>query len=56
MHDAARGLSFKEPPIFERGAPGRTGVSLAPLDVPEVDPAALFGSARAHNRRRASPR
>ncbi len=45
MQDAARGLSFKEPPIFERGAPGRTGVSLAPLDVPEVDPAALFGSA-----------
>jgi len=44
MQDVARGLAFKEPPIFERGAPGRSAVSLAPLDVPDVDPAALFGS------------
>jgi glycine dehydrogenase subunit 2 len=44
MQDAARGLSFKEPPIFERGSPGRTAVSLAPLDVPEVDPEAVFGA------------
>jgi glycine dehydrogenase subunit 2 len=43
MHDADRGLQFVEPPIFERGAPGRTGASLAPLDVDDVDPARLFG-------------
>jgi glycine dehydrogenase subunit 2 len=43
MHDAARGLQFAEPPIFERGAKGRTGVSLAPLDVPSVDPKKLYG-------------
>jgi glycine dehydrogenase subunit 2 len=40
---AARGLEFDEPTIFERGAPGRTGVSLAPLDVPSVDPRDAFG-------------
>jgi len=40
---AARGLEFDEPTIFERGAPGRTGVSLAPLDVPGVDPKEAFG-------------
>jgi glycine dehydrogenase subunit 2 len=45
MFDAGRGVSFKEPPIFERGSPGRTAVSLAPLDVPEVDPGAHFGAA-----------
>jgi glycine dehydrogenase subunit 2 len=39
-----RGIQFREPPIFERGAPGRSGASLAPLDVPDVDPAALFGA------------
>jgi len=44
MLDAVRGLAFKEPPIFERGSKGRTAVSLAPLDVPEVDPAAVFGA------------
>ncbi len=43
MQDLARGFQFKEPPIFERGAPGRTGVSLAPLDVPAVDPKKHFG-------------
>jgi glycine dehydrogenase subunit 2 len=41
---AARGLEFDEPTIFERGSPGRTAVSLAPLDVPRVDPKAAFGS------------
>jgi len=41
---ATSGLQFEEPPIFERGAPGRTAVSLDPLDVPEVDPAELLGS------------
>jgi len=45
MQDAARGLTFKEPPIFERGAPGRTGVSVAPLDVPEIDATKHFGRA-----------
>ncbi len=43
MHDAARGLQFREKPIFERGSPGRTGVSLAPLDVDPVDARAHFG-------------
>jgi glycine dehydrogenase subunit 2 len=45
VSDAARGLTFREPPIFERGAAGRTAVSLAPLDVPEVDPGVVFGAA-----------
>jgi glycine dehydrogenase subunit 2 len=44
VEDATRGLQFIEPTIFERGAPGRTGVSLAPLDVPAVDPKQAFGS------------
>ena len=39
-----RGIQFREPPIFERGAPGRSGSSLAPLDVPAVDPGARFGA------------
>ncbi len=39
----ASGLTFTEPLIFERGSPGRTGASIAPLDVPAVDPRALFG-------------
>jgi glycine dehydrogenase subunit 2 len=42
--DAARGLQFNEESIFERGAPGRTAVSLAPLDVPAIDARAHFGS------------
>ena len=41
----ASGLTFTEPLIFERGTPGRTGASLAPLDVPAADPKALFGDA-----------
>ncbi|MBM4374768.1 MAG: aminomethyl-transferring glycine dehydrogenase subunit GcvPB [Deltaproteobacteria bacterium] len=40
---ADRGLQFDEPPIFERGSPGRSGASLPPLDVPRVDPATAFG-------------
>lgn len=40
---AASGLQFEEPPIFERGAPGRTAVSIDPLDVPAVDAGAHFG-------------
>ncbi|MFO0757319.1 MAG: aminomethyl-transferring glycine dehydrogenase subunit GcvPB [Byssovorax sp.] len=39
-----QGLQFREPTIFERGAKGRSGASLSPLDVPEVDPAAHFGA------------
>src|SRR6185436_8969849 len=35
--EATKGLHFKEPPIFERGAPGRSGASLGELDVPGVD-------------------
>ena len=38
-----RGLQFREPPIFERGAKGRNGASLPPLDVPDVDPAKHYG-------------
>jgi glycine dehydrogenase subunit 2 len=41
---ADQGLQFVEPPIFERGAPGRTGVSLPPLDVPRVEPSEHFGA------------
>ncbi|MET0340424.1 MAG: aminomethyl-transferring glycine dehydrogenase subunit GcvPB [Polyangiales bacterium] len=39
------GVAFDEPLIFERGSDGRSGASLAPADVPEVDPAALLGAA-----------
>lgn len=41
--EADRGLQFRELPIFERGAPGRTAVSLGPLDVPEVNAKQVFG-------------
>ena len=48
MHrQATRGIQFREPPIFERGAPGRSGASLPPLDVPAVDAAAPLRRARA---------
>src|SRR6202046_3767488 len=43
MQEAARGLQFSEHPIFERGSPGRTALSIAPLDVPAVDPASALG-------------
>jgi glycine dehydrogenase subunit 2 len=42
--EAARGIQFLEPSIFERGSPGRSGASLAPLDVPSVDVGALLGA------------
>lgn len=42
---AAAGVTFVEPLIFERGAPGRTGASAPKLDVPAADPKALFGDA-----------
>ena len=41
--EASKGLEFDELPIFERGAPGRSGASLAPLDVPAVDPRVVLG-------------
>ena len=40
---AASGIQFVEPPIFELGAPGRHGASIAELDVPAVDPKAALG-------------
>ena len=44
MQSGARGLQFVEPPIFERGTPGRSGASLPPCDVPPVDASALYGA------------
>jgi glycine dehydrogenase subunit 2 len=41
---ATRGLAWEEPLLFERSRPGRTGVDLDPLDVPEVDAQALLGA------------
>jgi len=42
---ATRQLLHTSRPIFEQGAPGRSGASLPPLDVPAVDAAKLFGAA-----------
>lgn len=39
-----RGIQFLEPTIFDRGAPGRSGASLPPLDVPDIDPEAHYGA------------
>jgi glycine dehydrogenase subunit 2 len=44
MQEAQRGLQFSEHPIFERGSPGRTALSIAPLDVPAVDPESVLGA------------
>ena len=41
---ATTGLSFQTPLIFEQGAPDRHASSLAPDDLPEVDPKTTFGS------------
>ena len=41
---ATRQLLHTSRPIFEQGAPGRSGASLPPLDVPAVDGNALFGA------------
>src|SRR4051812_35483127 len=38
-----RQLLHHEKLIFEQGAPGRSGASLPPLDVPAVDEQVLFG-------------
>ena len=40
-----RGLLHFEPLLFEQGAPGRSGASLPPLDVPEADPSAQLPAA-----------
>jgi glycine dehydrogenase subunit 2 len=42
--DAVSGLEWREPPIFERGAPGRSGVSIGVLDVPAVDSRVALGA------------
>ncbi len=42
---ASGGINFVEPLVFERGRGGRSGSSAPPLDVPAVDPKALFGDA-----------
>jgi glycine dehydrogenase subunit 2 len=42
--EAAIGLEWREPPIFERGAPGRSAVSLGASDVPAVDVKAALGA------------
>ncbi|MFO0695870.1 MAG: aminomethyl-transferring glycine dehydrogenase subunit GcvPB [Polyangiales bacterium] len=39
----ASGLTYQPSLLFELGARGRTGVSLPALDVPEVDPKAIYG-------------
>jgi glycine dehydrogenase subunit 2 len=39
-----RHLLHSSRPIFEQGAAGRSGASLPPLDVPDVDSASLLGS------------
>jgi len=44
MNSGQSGLQFREPPIFERGAAGRSGASLPTLDVPRVDAKARFGA------------
>ncbi len=41
--EANRGIQFKEPTIFERGAKGRSGASLPSLDVPPIDAGAAYG-------------
>jgi glycine dehydrogenase subunit 2 len=41
-NEAVQGIEWREPPIFERGAKGRSGVSLGKSDVPEIDPEHVF--------------
>src|ERR1700759_3018060 len=43
-------LTQNEPLSFEKSSPGKKGYKLAPLDVPEVDPAALLGAAAREDR------
>jgi glycine dehydrogenase subunit 2 len=44
--NASRGIAYEEDLLFERSRPGRRGAQLPPLDVPEVDAAALLGAVR----------
>ncbi len=48
-------LTQNEGLSFEKSAPGKKAYRLAPLDVPEVDPASLLGEA-ARIRERGTPR
>ncbi|MCP5068372.1 MAG: glycine dehydrogenase subunit 2, partial [bacterium] len=45
VSNATRGIAYEEPLVFERSRPGRRGVGLPPLDVPEVDAETLLGEA-----------
>ena len=45
MSNASRGIAYEESLVFERSRPGRRGVDLSRLDVPEVDAEALLGDA-----------
>jgi len=40
----ASGLTYQPQLIFELGSPGRTGLSVPALDVPEIDPKAHYGA------------
>jgi len=42
---ATRQLLHTSRPIFEQGAPGRSGASLPPLDVPAIDATKIYGAA-----------
>jgi len=42
---ATRQILHTSRPIFEQGAPGRSGASLPPLDVPPIDASKLYGAA-----------
>jgi glycine dehydrogenase subunit 2 len=44
LSEAAKGIQFREPPIFERGAPGRRGASIGELDVPDIDVQSELGA------------
>jgi len=44
--EASNGIQFNEPSIFERGAAGRSGVSLGALDVPAIDSSKELGALR----------
>ena len=42
--EAAKGLQFREPPIFERGSPGPQRCVAAALDVPPIEPELALGA------------
>ncbi|MEO7144683.1 MAG: aminomethyl-transferring glycine dehydrogenase subunit GcvPB [Bryobacteraceae bacterium] len=39
-------ITQNEPLLFERSSPGKKGYQLPPLDVPEIDPAAVLGAGK----------